>query len=139
MGTERYSLYFLPGTYGTDEEPLQVQVGYYTEVAGLGASPGDVQINGAIEVYNRCFDDPVEPGVRRLLRAEQLLAQPVEPDDQRQHPRPGRLRGLGEHLGRLAGGLDASGGRQGRQPDAHGLLHGPVLRQRRLHRRLPGR
>ena len=61
MGTNRYGLYFLPGTYGSAEEPLQVEVGYYTEVAGLGASPSDVQINGAIEVYNRCFDDPSNP------------------------------------------------------------------------------
>ncbi len=60
MGTNRYGLYFLPGTYGTAEEPLQVKVGYYTEVAGLGASPGDVQINGTIEVYNRCFDEDPE-------------------------------------------------------------------------------
>ncbi|HKG11382.1 MAG TPA: coagulation factor 5/8 type domain-containing protein, partial [Gaiellaceae bacterium] len=28
----------------------------YTEVAGLGASPTDVKINGKIEVYNRCLD-----------------------------------------------------------------------------------
>lgn len=61
MGSERYGLYFMPGTYGTDAEPLQIQVGYYTDVAGLGASPEDVQINGAIEVYNRCFDDPSNP------------------------------------------------------------------------------
>ena len=61
MGTERYGLYFLPGTYGSDDEPLQAKVGYYTEVAGLGASPGDVQINGTIEVYNQCFDDPDNP------------------------------------------------------------------------------
>lgn len=61
MGTDRYALYFLPGTYGTAAEPLQVQVGYYTEVAGLGANPGDVQINGKIEVRNRCFDDPANP------------------------------------------------------------------------------
>lgn len=59
MGSERYGLYFMPGTYGTPDVPLQVKVGYYTEVAGLGANPGDVQINGAIEVYNRCFSgDP---------------------------------------------------------------------------------
>src|ERR1035438_3999019 len=31
------------------------QVGYYTEVAGLGTSPGDVTINGTIDVYNQCF------------------------------------------------------------------------------------
>ena len=61
MGSDRYSLLFLPGEYGSDDEPLQGKVGYYTEVTGLGASPGDVVINGAIEVYNQCFDDPDNP------------------------------------------------------------------------------
>ncbi|MBG6180468.1 glycosyl hydrolase family 28-related protein [Arthrobacter sp. CAN_A1] len=57
MGTNRQSLLFLPGTYGTDEKPLQFKVGYYTEVAGLGESPTDVTINGKIEVYNRCLEN----------------------------------------------------------------------------------
>ncbi|MEV8084869.1 adenylyl cyclase [Pseudarthrobacter oxydans] len=55
MGSKRYSLLFKPGTYGTAEEPLIVQVGYSTEVAGLGASPTDVTINGHVDVYNRCL------------------------------------------------------------------------------------
>jgi hypothetical protein len=54
MGSGRHALLFLPGEYGSAAEPLQVRVGYYTEVAGLGASPGDVTITGKIEVYNRC-------------------------------------------------------------------------------------
>jgi hypothetical protein len=57
MGTNRWSMFFRPGTYGTVTEPLQVKVGYYTEVAGLGATPGDVVVNGKIEVYNRCLGD----------------------------------------------------------------------------------
>ncbi|WP_460966727.1 adenylyl cyclase [Pedococcus soli] len=57
MGSERYAFLFKPGTYGTDAQPLQVKVGYYTEIAGLGASPTDVRINGKIEVYNRCLGD----------------------------------------------------------------------------------
>ncbi len=57
MGSERYAFLFKPGTYGTDEHPLQFKVGYYTEVSGLGASPDDVVINGKIEVYNRCLGD----------------------------------------------------------------------------------
>lgn len=57
MGTNRYALLFRPGVYGTAEQPLQIKVGYYTEVAGLGASPTDVTINGKIEVYNRCLAD----------------------------------------------------------------------------------
>ncbi len=62
MGTERWSLLFRPGTYGTDAEPLQIKVGYYTEVAGLGASPSDTVINGKVEVYNRCLSDaPTQP------------------------------------------------------------------------------
>jgi hypothetical protein len=57
MGTNRYALLFKPGVYGTPTQPLQIKVGYYTEVAGLGASPTDVTINGKIEVYNRCLAD----------------------------------------------------------------------------------
>jgi hypothetical protein len=55
MGTGRFALLFLPGTYGTPEQPLDFQVGYYTEVAGLGQSPTDVTINGHVDVYNRCL------------------------------------------------------------------------------------
>ena len=55
MGTERFTYLFMPGTYGTTENPLQIKVGYYTEIAGLGASPADVVINGKVEVYNRCL------------------------------------------------------------------------------------
>ena len=55
MGTARRAFLFKPGTYGTAEHPLQFRVGYYTEVAGLGRDPGDVVVNGKIEVYNRCL------------------------------------------------------------------------------------
>ncbi|HEY5662104.1 MAG TPA: hypothetical protein VIR59_15075, partial [Gaiellaceae bacterium] len=55
FGTQRYAVLFEPGTYGTTASPLTFQVGYYTEVAGLGASPGDVTINGHVDVYNRCL------------------------------------------------------------------------------------
>jgi hypothetical protein len=55
MGTGRYALLFKPGTYGTATDPLVFQVGYYTEVAGLGQSPSDVTINGQVDVYNRCL------------------------------------------------------------------------------------
>jgi hypothetical protein len=55
FGTNRYALLFKPGTYGTSASPLTFQVGYYTEVAGLGASPTDVTINGHVDVYNRCL------------------------------------------------------------------------------------
>jgi hypothetical protein len=55
FGTQRYALLFKPGTYGSTTTPLNFQVGYYTEVAGLGLSPNDVVINGSIYVHNQCF------------------------------------------------------------------------------------
>lgn len=55
----RHAVFFMPGTYGSDEgqyEPLAAtnivnsEVGYYTAVYGLGRSPEDVHINGALHV-----------------------------------------------------------------------------------------
>ncbi|GAA2376036.1 hypothetical protein GCM10010170_079900 [Dactylosporangium salmoneum] len=57
MGTARHAYLFKPGTYGTAQQPLQIKVGYYTEISGLGASPTDVVINGKVEVYNRCLEN----------------------------------------------------------------------------------
>ena len=54
FGPGRYALLFLPGTYGSAAHPLFLQVGYYTSVAGLGASPADVVINGAVDSFNQC-------------------------------------------------------------------------------------
>jgi hypothetical protein len=54
FGTERYALLFKPGTYGSSNAPLNFQVGYYTSIAGLGRSPGDVVINGSVYVHNQC-------------------------------------------------------------------------------------
>jgi hypothetical protein len=50
--SDRYSIFFEPGTYGSAADPLVFQVGYYTQVAGLGALPSDVVVNGAIDVFN---------------------------------------------------------------------------------------
>jgi hypothetical protein len=55
FGTQRYALLFKPGVYGTAQSPLIINVGFYTDVAGLGAQPGDVTINGHVDVYNQCF------------------------------------------------------------------------------------
>jgi len=55
FGTQRYAFLFEPGTYGSSDNPLNFQVGYYTSVAGLGLSPNDVVINGSIYVHNQCF------------------------------------------------------------------------------------
>jgi hypothetical protein len=48
MGTQRYALLFAPGTYGSSTSPLDIKVGYYTEVDGLGQDPSAVTINGGV-------------------------------------------------------------------------------------------
>ena len=50
--SQRYAIFFQSGTYGSPAVPLVFQVGYYTEVAGLGAMPQDTVIDGAIDVFN---------------------------------------------------------------------------------------
>jgi len=58
----RYALLFEPGTYGTSANPLVFQVGYYTEVAGLGEVPQDVTINGAIDAFANTLEYGTPPG-----------------------------------------------------------------------------
>jgi hypothetical protein len=58
FGTGRFTLLFKPGTYGSAAAPLRFDVGYYTEVAGLGRNPADTVINGSIDVLNQCFPTP---------------------------------------------------------------------------------
>ncbi|KAK1185935.1 RICIN domain-containing protein [Streptomyces sp. NBS 14/10] len=43
FGSQRYAVMFKPGTYSND-----VNVGFYTQVLGLGQSPDAVTINGAV-------------------------------------------------------------------------------------------
>jgi hypothetical protein len=55
FGSNRYALLFMPGRYGSASDPLNFDVGYYTEVAGLGSLPTDVTVTGTIDVHNQCF------------------------------------------------------------------------------------
>ncbi len=43
FGNNRYALLFKPGSY-----PLDLRIGYYTSIIGLGKSPSDVVINGLL-------------------------------------------------------------------------------------------
>ncbi|MCO1579828.1 RICIN domain-containing protein [Crossiella sp. SN42] len=45
FGPDRYAMLFKPGTYDVD-----VNVGYYTQVLGLGRHPDEVNIRGAVHV-----------------------------------------------------------------------------------------
>src|SRR5581483_5255562 len=69
FGTGRYAIFFAPGTYGTAADPLDFQVGYYTQVAGLGADPSDVVVNGTINVFNQCFGGGVCNGLDNFWRS----------------------------------------------------------------------
>jgi hypothetical protein len=53
LGTARYALLFEPGTYGSQDNPLNIPVGYYTEVDGLGQDPSGVTINGGVTATGR--------------------------------------------------------------------------------------
>ncbi len=48
FGSNRYALFFKPGKYDLD-----VQVGFYTQVLGLGRTPDDVAITGAVRCKAR--------------------------------------------------------------------------------------
>ena len=64
--SQRYDILFEPGTYGSTSNPLIFQVGYYTEVAGLGLTPGQTIIYGAAEVNNQCFP-PTPPATSNCI------------------------------------------------------------------------
>src|SRR6516164_8999374 len=53
MGTARYALLFEPGTYGSQNSPLDIPVGYYTEGDGLGQDPSAVVINGGVTAIGK--------------------------------------------------------------------------------------
>jgi hypothetical protein len=53
MGTARYALLLEPGTYGSQTNPLDIPVGYYTEVDGLGQDPSAVVINGGVTAIGK--------------------------------------------------------------------------------------
>jgi hypothetical protein len=57
FGDARYEILFKPGAYGSATTPLNFGVGYYTDVAGLGALPTDVSVTGTIDSNNQCFSD----------------------------------------------------------------------------------
>ena len=69
FGPQRYAVFFLPGTYGSAGSPLVFQLGYYTAVAGLGATPNDVVLNGAVDVFNQCSGSGPCDGLNNFWRS----------------------------------------------------------------------
>ncbi|MHA6759448.1 adenylyl cyclase [Streptacidiphilus sp. PAMC 29251] len=66
FGTERYALAFRPGSYNVD-----INVGFYTHVLGLGSSPDDVVINGHVTVDAQWLQGN---GTQNFWRAAENLA-----------------------------------------------------------------
>ena len=69
FGPQRYAVFFEPGTYGSDASPLVFQLGYYTQVAGLGSTPDAVVINGAVDVFNQCNGSGPCDGLNNFWRS----------------------------------------------------------------------
>lgn len=71
FGSQRYAVMFKPGTYSND-----VNVGFYTQVLGLGQSPDSVTINGAVHVEADWF--PPQNATQNFWRgAENLSVNPA--------------------------------------------------------------
>jgi hypothetical protein len=74
FGTGRYAFLFKPGTYDVD-----AQLGYYTSVAGLGLSPDDVTINGAVRVEGQPQPGGGDSALTNFWRsAENLTVVPAD-------------------------------------------------------------
>ncbi|RKE23137.1 ricin-type beta-trefoil lectin protein [Streptomyces sp. TLI_171] len=74
FGAQRQALLFKPGSYSVD-----ANVGFYTQVAGLGLSPDDVTINGAVHAEADWFQGNATQNFWRS--AENLSVNPASGTD----------------------------------------------------------
>ncbi|MFF9689594.1 discoidin domain-containing protein [Streptomyces sp. NPDC014623] len=71
FGTGRYALMFKPGTYNN----INAQIGFYTQIAGLGLKPDDTTFNGDVTVDAGWFNGNATQNFWRS--AENLALAPV--------------------------------------------------------------
>jgi hypothetical protein len=69
FGPGRYAILLRPGTYGTNGGVLTFGAGYYTQVAGLGLSPNDVQLTGNVHANNHCDSTNFCTGLTNFWRS----------------------------------------------------------------------
>ncbi|WP_261720053.1 RICIN domain-containing protein [Streptomyces sp. FZ201] len=75
FGSQRYAVLFKPGSYNAD-----VNVGFYTQVAGLGLTPDAVTVNGAVHAEADWF--PPQNATQNFWRgAENLSVNPSGGND----------------------------------------------------------
>ena len=102
------------------DHPPQIKVGYYTEVAWLGASPTDVVDQRQDRGVQPLPRDGGTSNCLALVNFWRTLSNLTLNINSRG---PGRLPRVGELLGRVAGSLHAPGEHLWRQPLTDGLLH----------------
>ncbi|WP_406141305.1 discoidin domain-containing protein [Streptomyces anulatus] len=71
FGSGRHALLFKPGTY----DDINAQIGFYTQIAGLGLNPNDTTFNGDVTVDAGWFDGNATQNFWRS--AENLTLNPV--------------------------------------------------------------
>ncbi|WP_328468683.1 adenylyl cyclase [Actinoplanes sp. NBC_00393] len=91
FSTNRHAVYFKPGTYGSTADIVNSEVGYYTAIAGLGASPTSVKINGALHSEPRQNADGSSDGLTNFYRSLANISinpiqRPVGADAERVRP-----------------------------------------------------
>src|SRR5258707_10953264 len=69
FGSQRYALLFKPGTYNVD-----ANVGFYTQVAGLGLTPDAVVINGAVHAEADWWPDGTQNATQNFWRSAENLS-----------------------------------------------------------------
>ncbi len=74
FGTARHALLFKPGSYNVD-----ANVGFFTQVAGLGLTPGQVNINGHVHVEADWWPDGSQNATQNFWRSAEGLT--VTPPD----------------------------------------------------------
>ena len=74
FGNARYALLFKPGSYNVD-----ANVGFFTQVAGLGLTPDQVNINGHVHVEADWWHDGSQNATQNFWRAAEGLS--VTPAD----------------------------------------------------------
>jgi hypothetical protein len=74
FGTQRYALLFKPGSYNVD-----ANVGFFTQVAGLGLTPDQVTINGHVHVEADWWPDGSQNATQNFWRSAEGLS--VTPPD----------------------------------------------------------
>ena len=77
FGNQRYALLFKPGNYSVD-----ANVGFFTQVAGLGLTPDQVNINGHVHVEADWWPDGSQNATQNFWReAEGLSVTPPDGQD----------------------------------------------------------